>query len=170
IPQGHPRWALVRSVSKSLGPDLRVGIVGSDTLTASRLNTHIRSGAMWVSHLLQRLTYRLATNPQTPAKLAYAGAAYADANAQFVSALAAETVSAISDDGVNAWITLRTIASPIVEALGTRGWLVRDGAEFSLAHTDDAVEHIRVPIHHLSSEQVDHFVADLAAVLAQEQP
>ena len=170
IPQGHPRWALVRSVSKSLGPDLRVGIVGSDTLTASRLNTHIRSGAMWVSHLLQRLTYLLATNPQTPAKLAYAGAEYADANAQFVSALAAENVSAISDDGVNAWINLRTIASPIVEALGKRGWLVRDGAEFSLDHTDDAVEHIRVTIHQLSAEQVDHFVADLAAVLAQEQP
>ena len=170
IPQGHPRWALVRSVSKSLGPDLRVGIVGSDTLTASRLNTHIRSGAMWVSHLLQRLTYLLATNPQTPAKLAYAGAEYADANAQFVSALAAENVSAISDDGVNAWINLRTIASPIVEALGKRGWLVRDGAEFSLDHTDDAVEHIRVTIHQLSAKQVDHFVADLAAVLAQEQP
>src|SRR5699024_8178809 len=99
ISHGYTRWTLVRYDSKSLHPDLRVGIVGSDTLTASRLNTHIRSGAMWVSHLLQRLTYLLATNPQTPAKLAYAGAEYADANAQFVSALAAENVSAISDDG-----------------------------------------------------------------------
>ena len=49
IPANHPRWALVRSVSKSLGPDLRVGLVGSDKLTASRLASHIRSGAMWVS-------------------------------------------------------------------------------------------------------------------------
>lgn len=168
IPQGHPRWALVRSVSKSLGPDLRVGIVGSDTLTASRLSTHIRSGAMWVSHLLQRLTYLLTTNPETPAKLEYAAAEYAQANARLVAALAAQSIAAVSDDGVNAWINLGTIASPIVQALSRRGWLVRDGAEFSLDHTDDAVEHIRVTIHQLSTIQVEHFVADLTAILTQE--
>ncbi|WP_022870222.1 aminotransferase class I/II-fold pyridoxal phosphate-dependent enzyme [Yaniella halotolerans] len=168
IPQDHPRWALVRSVSKSLGPDLRVGIVGSDTLTASRLSTHIRSGAMWVSHLLQRLTYLLTSNPETPAKLEYAAAEYAQANARLVAALAAQSIAAVSDDGVNAWINLGTIASPIVEALSRRGWLVRDGAEFSLDHTDDAVEHIRVTIHQLSTIQVEHFVADLTAILAQE--
>lgn len=167
IPEGHPRWALVRSVSKSLGPDLRVGIVGSDTLTSSRLSTHIRSGAMWVSHLLQRLTYLLTTNPETPAQLEYAAAEYAQANARLVAALAARNISAISDDGVNVWINLGTIASPIVEALGHRGWLVRDGAEFSLDHTDDAVDHIRVTIHQLSPVQLEQFVSDLVATLAE---
>src|SRR5699024_2144147 len=117
----------------------------------SRLSTHIRSGAMWVSHLLQRLTYLLTTNPETPAKLEHAAAEYARVNARLVTALAAQRISAVSDDGVNAWINLGTVASPIVEALSHRGWLVRDGAEFSLDHTDDAVEHIRVTIHQLTS-------------------
>ncbi|HJF15462.1 MAG TPA: aminotransferase class I/II-fold pyridoxal phosphate-dependent enzyme [Enteractinococcus helveticum] len=165
IPANHPRWALVRSVSKSLGPDLRVGLVGSDKLTASRLGSHIRSGAMWVSHLLQRLTYLLITHPDTPAQLAEAAQEYAHANAQLIDALAASKISATSADGVNVWINLRHRAAPVVDALAARGWLVRDGAEFSLDSTDDAVNHIRVTIHQLTPAQRKEFVADLVAVL-----
>lgn len=165
IPANHPRWALVRSVSKSLGPDLRVGIVGSDKLTASRLASHIRSGAMWVSHLLQRLTYLLTTHPDTPAQLAHASQEYARANAQLIEALATSKISATSADGVNVWINLHEKAAPVVEALAARGWLVRDGAEFSLDSTDDAVNHIRVTIHQLTPAQRDEFVSDLVAAL-----
>lgn len=165
IPEGHPRWALVRSVSKSLGPDLRVGIVGSDRLTAARLAAHIRSGAMWVSHLLQRLTFLLTSHPDTPRQLAYAAAEYARANADLVEKLAAKDIAATSADGVNVWINMATPAAPIVAALAQYGWLVRDGAEFSLDDTDDARNHIRVTIHQLSPEQMNRFVADLAKVL-----
>ena len=165
IPAHHPRWALVRSVSKSLGPDLRVGIVGSDELTASRLGAHIRSGAMWVSHLLQRLTYLLATHPDTPAQLAHAAAEYARANAELITALRAVNITATSADGVNVWINLHRQAEPVVEALAARGWLVRDGAEFSLDSTDEAAHHIRVTIHQLTPAQLDDFVTDLVAVL-----
>ena len=166
-PQGHPRWALVRSVSKSLGPDLRVGIVGSDRLTAARLAAHIRSGAMWVSHLLQRLTYLLTSHPETPRQLAHAADEYARANADLVKQLAAKGIAATSADGVNAWINLETPAAPIVTALAEYGWLVRDGAEFSLDDTDDAMNHIRVTIHQLTAEQMSQFVADLADVLGR---
>src|SRR5699024_11785584 len=82
IPPTPPRWALIRSVSKSLGPDLRVGLVSSDPLTASRLGAHIRSGAMWVSHILQRLSYLLTTHPDPPAQLEHACTEYARANAR----------------------------------------------------------------------------------------
>lgn len=164
IPAGHPRWALVRSVSKSLGPDLRVGIVGSDKLTAARLAAHIRSGAMWVSHLLQRLTYLLTSHPETPGQLAHAAAEYARANAHLVEALASRGIGATSDDGVNVWINLAMPAAPVVAALRDSGWLVRDGAEFSLDNTDDAVNHIRVTIHQLSTSQVQEFVADLVSI------
>lgn len=165
IPVNHPRWALVRSVSKSLGPDLRVGIVGSDKLTASRLASHIRSGAMWVSHLLQRLTFLLITHPDTPAQLAHASQEYARANAELIAALEAVKVSATAADGVNVWINLETKATPVVEALIARGWLVRDGAEFSLDSTDDAVKHIRVTIHQLTNQQLRQFVADLRSAM-----
>lgn len=165
IPAGHPRWALVRSVSKSLGPDLRVGIVGSDQLTASRLAAHIRSGAMWVSHLLQRLTYLLTSHPETPRQLAHASAEYARANAYLVNALAAHDIEGSAADGVNVWINLNTPAEPVVTSLSDSGWLVRDGAEFSLDATDAAVNHVRVTIHQLTDSQLDRFVADLVAIL-----
>ncbi|GAA4114832.1 aminotransferase class I/II-fold pyridoxal phosphate-dependent enzyme [Enteractinococcus coprophilus] len=164
-PDNHPRWALVRSVSKSLGPDLRVGIVGTDRLTASRLAAHIRSGAMWVSHLLQRLTYLLANHPDTPAQLAHAATEYARANAELIAALEAVGITALSADGVNVWINLKKTAAPVVESLAARGWLVRDGAEFSLDNTDDAANHIRVTIHQLTPGQRTTFVEDLVAVL-----
>lgn len=167
IPAEHPRWALVRSVSKSLGPDLRIGIVGSDRLTAARLAGHIRSGAMWISHLLQRLTYLLASHPETPAQLAHASAEYTRANAELVDLLTAKNIAATSADGVNVWINLQTPAAPVVEALEEHGWLVRDGAEFSLDDTDDAMNHIRVTIHQLNKGQRDRFVADLVTVLNQ---
>ena len=167
IPPGHPRWALVRSVSKSLGPDLRVGIVGSDRLTASRLAAHIRSGAMWVSHLLQRLTYLLASHADTSEKLAHASSEYARANAHLIDALADKNIAATATDGVNVWINLATRAAPVVEALATVGWLVRDGAEFSLDDSDEAVNHIRVTIHQLTNAQLDQFVADLVQVLSK---
>lgn len=167
IPADHPRWALVRSVSKSLGPDLRIGIVGSDRLTAARLAGHIRSGAMWISHLLQRLTYLLASHPETPAQLAHASAEYTRANAELVDMLTANNIEATSADGVNVWINLHTPAAPVVEALEEHGWLVRDGAEFSLDDTDDAMNHIRVTIHQLNKGQRDRFVADLVTVLSR---
>lgn len=165
IPQGHPRWALIRSVSKSLGPDLRVGLVGSDRLTASRLAAHIRSGAMWVSHLLQRLTYLLTSDVDTPHQLAHASAEYTHANTYLIQALRAEHIAATAADGVNVWINLATRADPVVEALRPFGWLVRDGAEFSLDDTDDAANHIRVTIHQLTDVQLNQFVADLVEVL-----
>ncbi|WP_154587132.1 aminotransferase class I/II-fold pyridoxal phosphate-dependent enzyme, partial [Bordetella pertussis] len=53
IPAAALRWALVRSVSKALGPDLRLAFVASDPDTSRRLRLRLASGTTWVSHLLQ---------------------------------------------------------------------------------------------------------------------
>ncbi|MDU5362563.1 MAG: aminotransferase class I/II-fold pyridoxal phosphate-dependent enzyme, partial [Klebsiella oxytoca] len=49
------RWALVRSLSKTLGPDMRLAIVASDCETSAALRLRLNSGSQWVSHLLQDL-------------------------------------------------------------------------------------------------------------------
>src|SRR4051794_18293006 len=47
------RWALVRSMAKALGPDLRVAMVAGDPRTEDQLRRRLVAGVNWVSHLLQ---------------------------------------------------------------------------------------------------------------------
>ena len=53
LPTGAPRWALVRSLTKALGPDIRVALVASDAATSRQLRLRLASGTSWVSHVLQ---------------------------------------------------------------------------------------------------------------------
>lgn len=50
-------WSVVRSMSKTLGPDLRLAIIASDPATSARLRLRLNSGSQWVSHLLQDLVH-----------------------------------------------------------------------------------------------------------------
>ena len=49
----HGRWALIRSVSKFLGPDMCLAVAASDPRTADRLAMRLTPGTTWVSHLLR---------------------------------------------------------------------------------------------------------------------
>lgn len=53
LPAGTRRWALVRSLTKALGPDIRMALVASDEATSRQLRLRLASGTNWVSHLLQ---------------------------------------------------------------------------------------------------------------------
>src|SRR4051794_3491068 len=66
------RWALVRSMAKILGPDLRVAMVASDPKTQEQLRRRLVAGVNWVSHLLQATAAALLTDPTTPPRLAEA--------------------------------------------------------------------------------------------------
>ncbi|WP_454005887.1 aminotransferase class I/II-fold pyridoxal phosphate-dependent enzyme [Alcaligenes sp. Marseille-Q7550] len=165
IPPGHLRWALIRSVSKGLGPDLRVALVASDTQTAERLSQRLASGAQWVSHLLQQMVVHGLTDAGLTAQTRAAQAAYAQARQQLMQALKKHRITFWdSDDGFNLWVPLDREAEPVLAGLAARGWLVRSGQVFGV---DQPAQGLRLTFASLGAEQAQRFAADLAQVLGE---
>ncbi|GLI28772.1 transcriptional regulator PtsJ [Agromyces rhizosphaerae] len=164
IGPGHRRWALVRSVSKFLGPDMCLAVTASDPDTADRLAMRLSPGTTWVSHLLQRLTLSLVTDPAVAAGIADAGAHYAARNAAFAARLTELGVPVAAGDGLNLWIPLPVAARDVSEQLMRRGWLARAGDEFVLGEPP-AVPRLRLTVHDLSDDDAERLAADVAAAV-----
>lgn len=161
----HRRWALVRSVSKFLGPDMCLAVTASDPDTAEGLAMRLTPGTTWVSHLLQRLVLALVTDPGVAAKIAEAGAHYAARNDAFAARLATLGVPATAGDGLNLWVALPVPARDVSEQLMRRGWLVRAGDEFVLADAPAASRRLRLTVHDLGDADADRLAADIAAAV-----
>lgn len=164
ISPGHRRWALVRSVSKFLGPDMCLAVTASDPETAERLAMRLTPGTTWVSHLLQRLTHALVTDAATMAAIERAGEHYAARNAAFVERLAAEGMPAGDGDGLNLWIPLPVPARSVSEQLMRRGWLARPGDDFVLSGAGPS-HRLRLTVHDLDDAGAERLAGDLAAAV-----
>lgn len=157
----HRRWALIRSVSKFLGPDMCLAVTASDPDTAERLARRLNPGSQWVSHLLQRLALELLTDERASATVAEAAAHYARRNAAAAAALTASGTPVSAGDGLSLWVPLPVAARAVAEQLMRRGWLARPGDEFVLSD-DDAARHLRLTVHDLSDADIARLASDLA--------
>lgn len=165
IGPGHRRWALIRSVSKFLGPDMCLAVTASDPDTAERLARRLNPGATWVSHLLQRLAHELLTDPSTVAAVAAAGAHYAARNDAAAAAFTARGVPVTPGDGLSLWVPLPVTAHAASEQLMRRGWLARPGDEFIL-EDEGATRRLRLTVHDLSDAELARLASDLADAVA----
>lgn len=160
----HERWARIRSVSKFLGPDMCLAVVSSDPETADRLAMRLTPGTTWVSHLLQRLTCALMTDPDVASSIEDAGAHYAERNASFARRLDEHGLAARVGDGLNVWVGLPVPARSVTEQLMRRGWLARGGDEFQPTG-DAASTHLRLTVHDLDDDEAERLARDLAAAV-----
>jgi len=122
------RFATVQSVSKWLGPDLRVAIVTGDELTLARVEGRQSLGPGWVSAVLQRLTARLwartdVTGPRDT---------YISRREAMLAALAGAGVEAHGASGLNVWVPVPD-EDTVVRALLAAGNSIAAGAAFRLA-------------------------------------
>jgi DNA-binding transcriptional MocR family regulator len=162
IGAGHERWALIRSVSKFLGPDMCLAVTATDPATAERLALRLRPGTTWVSHLLQRLTHAQLTDPGVTAAIERAADHYAARNAAFAARLSDAGIPCSPGDGLNLWVDTGAPARAVSEQLMRRGWLARTGDEFSLG-AERTSTHLRLTVHDLDDSAAATLAADLAA-------
>ena len=121
----HRRWALVRSVSKFVGPDMCLAVTATDPDTAGRLALRLSPGTTWVSHLLQRITHAVMAAPESLELIHRAGAHYAERNAAFAARLTALGLPVEAGDGMSLWVPVPVPAREVADRLMRRGWLVR---------------------------------------------
>jgi DNA-binding transcriptional MocR family regulator len=129
VPLHGDRWLLVRSLSKVVGPDLRIAVAAGDPLTVSRIEGRQRLGPGWVSHILQQLAAEILRDPETAGRLGRAEATYTRRRRALVEALASRGVGATGDSGLGVWIPLTDEAAAVRELLAA-GWAVSPGERF----------------------------------------
>jgi len=160
VTTSHQRWAVVRSVSKSLGPDLRVALIAADALTIARIEGRQTLGIRWVSHILQR-TVAMLLKDRKVAKLLHAAAeTYTERRHALITALHGHGIAARGVSGLNVWIAVPDEPSA-VRGLLDRGWAVNAGERYRI-HTPPA---IRVTIAALGVHDAHRFANDLATLL-----
>ena len=121
---GRPRWAAIRSVSKWLGPDLRLAVMTGDATTLARVEGRQALGPGWVSGLSQRL----------------AATVWERAGPERAAAVYAERRGALADllhlphppSGLNLWVPVPD-EDVAVRALLADGWAVAAGRPYRLS-------------------------------------
>lgn len=162
--EGRTRWATVRSVSKPLGPDLRLAVMAADGVTMARVEGRQRLGTGWVSHILQSIVAELWTDPDALGLLERARSTYALRRSALIEALASEGIVARGRSGVNVWVEVAREAE-VVGGLLQAGWAVAPGERFRIT-TPPA---IRVTTATLEPDDAARLAFDLARILRPRQ-
>jgi DNA-binding transcriptional MocR family regulator len=153
LDRSRERWAVVRSVSKSLGPDLRVALLAADPATHARVEGRQTLGVRWVSHILQKVVVAL-WKDRAPAR---AGKIYGERRAALLRELRERGIHAHGASGLNVWIPVRE-ESATIQALQRAGWAVQAGERYRLASPPA----IRVTIAALEPADASRFAKDLS--------
>jgi DNA-binding transcriptional MocR family regulator len=157
---GRRSWAAVRSVAKSLGPDLRLAVMAGDEQTVSRVRGRQAVGPQWVSHLLQRPAAELWSDRGVTAMLRRAAEAYRNRRERLVAALAARGVGVEAPSGINVWVPVPE-ETAVVQSLLEAGWAVAPGAPHRLR----SGRAIRITTAALREDEAERLAADVAAAL-----
>ncbi|MGW0737361.1 aminotransferase class I/II-fold pyridoxal phosphate-dependent enzyme [Streptomyces sp. NPDC002851] len=164
ITGGRRRWMVVRSVSKSLGPDLRLAFLVGDRMTVSRVEGRQRLGAGWVSHVLQHMVLQMSADTAIQELVKEAERTYRRRREDFIAELASRGVSATGRSGLNVLIPVSEEASTL-RRLQQRGWVLRAGEPHRLA----SLPFIRVTISTLDQPQAAELAQDIAETLQPER-
>jgi DNA-binding transcriptional MocR family regulator len=160
LARGRARWAVVRSVSKSLGPDLRLAVLAGDAATVARVEGRQALGQGWVSHLLQGVVAELWSDRKTQALLRAATESYTARRQALLAALARRGIGAHGRSGLNVWVPVAEETATVAR-LAAAGWAVRAGERYRLK----SAPAIRITVSRLAPAEVERLSADVAAAV-----
>jgi DNA-binding transcriptional MocR family regulator len=154
------RWAVLRSVSKVHGPDLRLAWLAGDRETVARVEGRQRIGFRWVSHLLQRVVVALEGDPASRRRVRDAARAYAARRGALLAALAARGIAAHGRSGLNVWVPVPEEAAA-VQGLLAAGYATAAGERFRI----ESAPAVRITISRLAPAAAPAVADALAGVL-----
>lgn len=153
-------WAVIRSVSKALGPDLRLATMTGDPLTMERVLRRQNLGMRWVSHIIQQIAADFLNDAGVRKLMRRAARTYAERRAGLMRELQRQGIASFGRSGFNVWIPVDQEAEVCQGLLG-KGWAVRAGEGFRL----ESPPAIRVTTSTLDPEDAGRFAADLAGLI-----
>lgn len=157
---GLPRFVIIRSFTKTLGPDVRLAVLTGDAQTVARLERRQQAGAGWISHVMQELAVTILADPATPELIGAARDAYRERRRWLTEALTRRGIAVTGRSGFNVWIPVADEAA-VTAALQVKGWAVRPGQSFRLSSAPG----IRVTISTLQRDEAESFVDALESSL-----
>jgi DNA-binding transcriptional MocR family regulator len=158
VTAGLDRWVTVRSVSKSLGPDLRLAVLAGDESTVARVNGRQALGTGWVSYQLQETVADLWSDQ---AWLDHAARVYTGRRDAMLAALASRGIAVTGGkSGFTCWIPVAD-EDRVAAALAQAGWAVAPGRRFRIASPPG----VRVCFARLEAADAGQFADAFAAAL-----
>jgi DNA-binding transcriptional MocR family regulator len=158
--KGTERWIIMRSVSKSLGPDLRLAVLAGDEATITRVAGRQALGTGWVSYQLQEMVADLWADPTVAAQLAGAADIYAGRRDALRSALHRHGITASGRSGFTCWVPVSD-EDGVASSLAAAGWAVAPGQRFRIA----AAPGVRISSARLEPADAAAFAAEFARAL-----
>jgi DNA-binding transcriptional MocR family regulator len=160
---GRARWATIRSVSKWLGPDLRLAVMVGDDATVARVAGRQSLGTGWVSNILQRTAAELWAGPGAARTLRRATDTYRRRREALRRALGDQGLPVTGRSGLTTWVTVddeHGVTAGLLEA----GWAVQPGARFRVTSPPG----IRIALSTLREEEAPVLANALARSLRQQ--
>jgi DNA-binding transcriptional MocR family regulator len=122
---GRPHWAVIRSLSRLLGSDVRLAYVAGDEQTIGRVEARQAVTTSWVSRLLQEIVAELLAGLR-------GSAAELDRRREaLLAALERRGIPAHGRSGMHAWVPVREEAFAVRRMLDA-GYAVLPGERFRL--------------------------------------
>jgi DNA-binding transcriptional MocR family regulator len=151
---------LVRSFSKSHGPDLRLAVLGGAAEVVDRVRVLRSFGTGWTSRILQDALAYLLTDEAARAAIAAAGDRYTHRRRSLADALRTRGVATANADGLALWMPVGAESDALI-TLAAHGIAVVPGSRYCVSAAEP---HLRVATGRLPDDP--EAIADLADILA----